>query len=679
MPDITGAEASFRGGWGGSGGAGLPPGHDPATAEGLKGHTDRIVRKTMRIDGRPNPDDVHSTKGGPGVRIPWVRDTGEHYDCVIVGSGASGLAAAKFYKDRFGEHARILLLDPLEDYGGHATRNEFHVPNATAGNTDVTILRNGGTFNLDSVGTWNETTGGLRDIPGSYGQPALDMLDWAGVDPFNFPSSSTPGIPSSYGLRSMLLFPAADWGGTDTLAQNRIGGAVEPNTEAGWTTFVNRLPWSQAAKDAIVAIQTDETTDWLTLKDGPRTVEEKLQRLTEITYKAYLKDYVGAPEEAILQYQRNSHSLLGAGVQAVSAADCWLLGQPGFEGLGLGDPTDIAFPGVGRTPQFGVSSNADPSPLWPDGNSSLMRLIVSKLIPAAVPDVDGARPTQETIVKATTDYSKLDLRSSSVRIRLRSLVAHVQPRGKRGRKPAEITYVVLGDGSRAGFRVRANHVIMACWNRVTAQIVDGLPDEQVQGLCYARKVPLIYGRAALRNWQAFADAKISSVAPRGNSLFWDTTSISAGAKFGTSYGPTPNEPPGAPAMLNFTVVPSGPTTTPQLAAYEVGRQQLLQLSFADLEGALWDVIDRSVNKSGGDFDPARDVDSIMVNRWNYGYAHELTSVFDPSLYGPWADQPQVVGRRPFRNVSIANSDSGAFAYTHSAFAEAYRAVQDLPG
>jgi hypothetical protein len=29
-------------------------------------------------------------------------------------------------------------------------------------------------------------------------------------------------------------------------------------------------------------------------------------------------------------------------------------------------------------------------------------------------------------------------------------------------------------------------------------------------------------------------------------------------------------------------------------------------------------------------------------------------------------------------VAIANSDSGAFAYTHSAINEAFRAVQDLP-
>ncbi len=39
----------------------------------------------------------------------------------------------------------------------------------------ITILRNGGTVNLDSVGTWNQPAGALFDIPGSYGQPAVDL------------------------------------------------------------------------------------------------------------------------------------------------------------------------------------------------------------------------------------------------------------------------------------------------------------------------------------------------------------------------------------------------------------------------------------------------------------------------------------------------------------------------
>ena len=82
-----------------------------------------------------------------------------------------------------------------------------------------------------------------------------------------------------------------------------------------------------------------------------------------------------------------------------------------------------------------------------------------------------------------------------------------------------------GNGKNEGRRVWARHVVMACWNRVTAHVVEGLPQQQVEGLCYARKVPLIYGRAALNNWQAFADAKVASISPRGTSLFWDNLSV----------------------------------------------------------------------------------------------------------------------------------------------------------
>ncbi len=665
-PHLTGAEAAAVA----AGGGGLPRGYYPPTETGLKGQPNRVIRKIMKIDGPPNPRDVHSTRGGPGVRVRRVIDCHETYDCVIVGAGASGLAAAKYYRDRFGEDAKILVLDPLGDYGGHSTRNEFHVPNAAAGDADLMLLRNGGTVNLDSVGTWNQPAGALLDIPGSYGQPAVDLLAYLGVDPDNFPELTNNSIPASYGLRQMLLFGAEDWG-SDRVVQNRT-------STQSWPDFLAQTPFSAEAQAGIARIQTDLTSDWIALKDGPKTDQEKKAILSRITQKQYYMDYIGVPEQAIVWYQRNGHSLLGAGAQAVSAGDMWALGAPGYEGLGLNFDS---FPGIGRTPQFGLLENLGNSPTWPDGNSSLLRLLVNRLIPGAVSDVDGGEPNQENVVNAVTDYRKLDHPRNDVRIRLKSLVFHVEPGrrrgGSRGRRGlAEVDY--LPEGSRTGRRVRARHVVMACWNRVTAQVVEGLPPDQVEGLCYARKVPLIYARAALNNWRAFADARIASISPRGNSLFWDTTSIAAGAEFGSAYGPTPAEPPQVPAMLNFTVVPSDPEATPQLAAYERGKQILLGLSFRELEESIWDVLDRTVNRSGGDFDPERDVDSVMINRWNYGYAHELTSVWDPSLYGAVADQPQVAGRRPYRNVAIANSDSGAFAYTHSAINEGYRAVQELP-
>ena len=132
--------------------------------------------------------------------------------------------------------AKILLLDPPAAPAATAC-NEFHIP--YQGN-DLMILRNGGTVNLDSIGTWNQPANGLLDILGSYGQPSVDFLAYCGVDYNNFPSTAAAGIPGSFGLRGMLLFPSEDWG-TDTVIQNRV--APEP-----WPTFLARTPFTPDAQ-----------------------------------------------------------------------------------------------------------------------------------------------------------------------------------------------------------------------------------------------------------------------------------------------------------------------------------------------------------------------------------------------------------------------------------------------
>ena len=86
----------------------------------------------MKIDGPPNPA---TCTARAAVRRPRAQGGRCHetYDCVIVGAGASGLASAKYYRDRYGEDSKILIIDPLPDYGGHSTRNEFHVPTPRPG------------------------------------------------------------------------------------------------------------------------------------------------------------------------------------------------------------------------------------------------------------------------------------------------------------------------------------------------------------------------------------------------------------------------------------------------------------------------------------------------------------------------------------------------------------------
>ena len=168
---------------------------------------------------------------------------------MIVGSGASGISAAKSYLDRFGPNKKILILDALPDFGGHSHRNEFHIPNAADGNRDVMTLRNGGTVNLDSIGTWNKN--GPSGIPGSYGQPAIDFLAWAGVDTATatkWQNGGAAGIPASFGLYQRLLFPAAEFGTDHVIAARNAGpfAGQEPATVAGWTAFLARTPYSDA-------------------------------------------------------------------------------------------------------------------------------------------------------------------------------------------------------------------------------------------------------------------------------------------------------------------------------------------------------------------------------------------------------------------------------------------------
>ena len=371
-PSLTGAEAALLSS------RPLPRGYYPPTSTGITGEPDDVIRDVMRIDGKPNPRHPHSTPAGPGIHPRHVRDVDDCYDLVVVGAGASGLAAAKWYQDRFGPDSKILLVDPLPDFGGHSHRNEFHIRDATNGGADVMLLRNGGTVNLDSIGSWDNPANGLLDIPGSYGQPALDMLDFCGVDPEQFPRNTTSSIPATYGLRPMLLFPKEDWG-TDTLVPAKQDDAQS------WADFLATTPYSPEAQAGIARIMDDDDTmDWIALKDGPKTDQEKKAILARITYKRYLMHYVGVNEEATSYFQRTSHGLFGAGIQAVQAGDTWALEEAGFAGLQL-EPT--IFPGIGRTAQQDMAADADPTIAWPDGNTSLLRLLVCQ----ADPRRDGRR------------------------------------------------------------------------------------------------------------------------------------------------------------------------------------------------------------------------------------------------------------------------------------------------
>jgi spermidine dehydrogenase len=78
-----------------------------------------------------------------------------------------------------------------------------------------------------------------------------------------------------------------------------------------------------------------------------------------------------------------------------------------------------------------------------------------------------------------------------------------------------------------------------------------------------------------------------------------------------------------------------------------------------------------------DFDPARDIEAIVVNRWPHGYAFEANPLFDPET-AP-GEALHEIGRRRHGRIAIANSDAGASAYLQEAIDQAWRAVGELTG
>ena len=137
-----------------------------------------------------------------GLRAPEGRDTGEHYDLIVVGAGISGLSSAYFYREAVGERARVLLLDNHDDFGGHAKRNEF----SSAGRQ---MLGYGGTM--------------LIDTPAGYPPVAKNLLDALGID---IARSRPPTTATcSIGSTSRATFLNAERYGTDFLA---VGDLRDP-------------------------------------------------------------------------------------------------------------------------------------------------------------------------------------------------------------------------------------------------------------------------------------------------------------------------------------------------------------------------------------------------------------------------------------------------------------------
>ena len=103
----------------------------------------------------------------------------------------------------------------------------------------------------------------------------------------------------------------------------------------------------------------------------------------------------------------------------------------------------------------------------------------------------------------------------------------------------------------------------------------------------------------------------------------------------------------------------------------------MSTTFETFERNLRDQLGRVLG--GGGFDPARDILAITVNRWPHGYAYTYNSLYDPMewVFTSTNERPCVIGRQPFGQITIANSDAAASPHTDAAILEAHRVVQEV--
>ena len=562
-------------------------------------------------------------------------DTGESYDLVVVGGGISGLSAAHFYRKIAGPQARILILDNHDDFGGHAKRNEFR-----AGKNFR--LGYGGTFSIES--------------PAPYSTVAKSLVEELGIDVPSFSKYVSRDLYRSSGLAPKIFFDKETFGADKLVINPLQNGATETSDkpEGGkevWQKFKADVPLSNAAKSDLERLLY-EKKDYL----PGLTSDEKKARLARTSYAKFLSEIVQVNDEIIKLFQPFPHPLFGVGIDAVSAQDAWGLSMPGFAGMNL-DPS----PGKGMNRDAIPNDEAEKYFFhFPDGNASIARLLVRKLISDSIP---GTSATD--VVMARANYAKLDEASSSVRIRLNSTAVRVKHAGDPATaKEVEISYANRGKV----YTVKAAHAILACWHVVIPYICDELPDTQKDALASAQKVPLLYTNVAIRNWTSFHTLGVSSVYAPGSyhSNFTLDIPVSIG---GYECARKPDEP----IVIHMMKSPCQPGL-PARDQHRMGRVELFTTQFETIELKIRDQLARTLGAGG--FDPARDIAAITVNRWPHGYAYEYNSLWD-KFWLEGGEQPCEVARKPFGRLAIANADAGAYAYTDCAIDQAYRAIEEI--
>ena len=552
-----------------------------------------------------------------GEKPTQYTDLDDEYDLVVVGAGISGLAAAYLYRKEAGEDARILLLDNHGEFGGHATRNEFESQGRM-------ILGPGGSANFENAN--------------AYSRETTDLITELG---FDLDRVRAGGGTSSFG-DDIGMFVEAPL--TRESAMVHGGWNYAWHGAGNYRELVEALPLSE-----------DEQSKLIGFIEGSRPLENPLPEgdlaivLRELSYLNFITEHVGLAPETCTLLEPIMRLTYLVGVDCLSVREGILSGLPGLNVLG-----EAAFAAL-DLPEEDEGYDI----VWmPDGNASLARQMVRRLIPQV-----ASGSTIDDLLTARFDYSQLDQPDRPVQLRLNSTVVNVQEAED---QTVSVAYVQQGEA----YRVKTKRCILACYNALIPHLCPDLPEAQKENLAYSVKGPMVIANVLLKNGQAFySDDSEMYYCPA--SPFDVVTKVPPTSLGDYETSSNPDDP-----MVVYMLAAPAPTLSDGFQSarelYRQGRHALYTKPFEAFEEEIKGQLTRMFGADG--FDADRDVEAITLNRWSHGYAYTGFELFDPEW--PEGGAPHELGRKAFGRISIANSDSEAVPTLEAAINAAHRAVQE---
>jgi spermidine dehydrogenase len=549
----------------------------------------------------------------------------EEYDLIIVGAGISGLAAAYFYRQQAGADKKILILDNHDDFGGHAKRNEFQSDGRM-------LLGPGGSFNLEYL-KFSDTANRLMEELG---------VDFDKLNEAREPDYFLGQLNSDHGY-----FLNEKHYGNNKIIQGNWVEALDGSDTTDQLIAELELPEDEEARLLALIKGEKDLLDDL-------SVSETMDYIRKTPYEQFLTEKAGLSQNTIQTFESFSKIFGGLGLESFSTEYAFLLGCPGANSVGY----------TGKLANKMLDTIVDHMqlPVFPDGNASVARMLVRKLIPQVAPG-----STMEDIVTARFDYSQLDQPKSPVRIRLNSTVVNA----KNIDGGTEVSYVEHGQA----YTLKSKQCILACYNGLIPHLCPELSQAQKENLKYGVKIPLVMTNVLLRDSSAVnASGPVQYHCPGSHfSVVTKTPPVSLGDYKDPSSQISDTKD--NPLVLWMCHVPAPRNNGKQNARdlYRLGRYNLYSTPFSTYENAVKDQLTAMFGANG--FDAEKDIEAITVNRWSHGYTYGYSSLYDPD----WEEgqAPHELARIPFGNISIANTDSEATAYLHTAIDAAARAVGDL--